>query len=81
MQKKSKRILRLVEKKTSHIEIKIIHHDKFFEHLHMKRTVIDEKYHSQYLRLKRIIKYTRYGFYPCRETKVKLVDKINKAES
>ncbi len=36
--------MRLVEEEeTSHIEIKIIHHDKFFEHLHMKRTVIDDK--------------------------------------
>lgn len=67
--------------KTEHVEIRIVHHEKFFEHLHMKRTVVDDKLPFPVSTLERIIKYTKYGFYPCRETKVKIVDTINKAEN
>lgn len=60
-------------------ENKIIHHDKFFEHLMLKRTVIDDKCLYPESTFERIIKYTRYGFYPCRETKIKLIEALKKS--
>lgn len=55
---------------------KIIHHEKFFEHLMLKRTVIDDKCLYPESTFERIIKYTKYGFYPCRETKIKLIEAL-----
>lgn len=57
-------------------ENKIIYHDKFFEHLMLKRTVIDNKCLYPESTFERIIKYTKYGFYPCRETKIKLIKEL-----
>jgi hypothetical protein len=63
------------------VETKIIHSDMFFEHLHMKRIVIDDKILFPVSTFERMIKYTKYGFYPCRETKIKLLEKIREAET
>lgn len=54
----------------------IIHHNKFFEHLFMKRTVIDNKCLFPASTFERVIKYTKYGYMPCRETKEKLIEAI-----
>lgn len=45
----------------------------FFEHLSMKRLVIDEKLPLPLSTFQRMFKYTRYGYNMCRESKVKLL--------
>jgi len=59
-----------------HVEFKILVHDNFFEHLLLKRTVLDDKIPFPVSTFERIIRYTNYGFYPCRETKKKLIQAI-----
>lgn len=65
------------EKKTeTHIEYKILMDDKFFEHLHMKRLVIDDDIPFPMSTLERMFRYARYGYFPCRETKMKIVKSL-----
>lgn len=59
---------------------KIIHHDKFFEHLHFKRLVADDKFLFPVSSFECIIKYSKYGYYPCRETKIKLLKAIRQMD-
>lgn len=61
------------EKQNTHIEYKILLDDKFFEHLHMKRLVIDDKIPYPMSTLERMFRYAKYGYFPCRETKMKIV--------
>lgn len=58
---------------------KIIHQKSFFEHLFFKRLVIDGKYEDLDFpegTFNRMIKYSKYGYYPCRETKIKIMQSI-----
>lgn len=57
----------------THIEYKILMDDKFFEHLHMKRLVLDEEIPFPMSTFERMFRYARYGYFPCRETKMKIV--------
>lgn len=61
------------EKPQTHIEYKILMDDKFFEHLHMNRLVIDEEVPYPMSTLERMFRYAKYGYFPCRETKMKIV--------
>lgn len=63
----------LKEKPETHIEYKILMDDKFFEHLHMKRLVIDDNIPYPMSTLERMFRYAKYGYFPCRETKMKIV--------
>ena len=63
----------LKEKPETHIEYKILMDDKFFEHLHMKRLVIDDNIRYPMSTLERMFRYAKYGYFPCRETKMKIV--------
>lgn len=58
---------------TTHIEYKILMDEKFFEHLHMKRLVIDDEIPFPMSTLERMFRYAKYGYFPCRETKMKIV--------
>ena len=60
----------------THIEYKILVHDKFFEHLHMKRLVTDDKILFPMSTLERAFRYAKYGYFPCKETKMKLARAI-----
>lgn len=51
----------------------VTYHADFFEHMMMKRLVVDEKMLFPVSTLHRTYKYARYGFFPCRETKAKLI--------
>lgn len=62
----------------THVEIKCVCDDKFFEHLHLKRLVIDEKIPFPMATFERVLRYVRYGYLPCRETKLKLAKAISK---
>lgn len=61
------------EEPETHIEYKIMKDDKFFEHLHTKRLVIDDDIPFPMSTLERMFRYGKYGYFPCRETKMKIV--------
>jgi len=63
----------LLEESQTHIEYKILMHDKFFEHLHMKRLVIDDEIMFPMSTFERMFRYAKYGYFPCKETKMKIV--------
>lgn len=65
------------EKKT-HIEYKILCDANFFEHLHLKRLVTDDKILFPVSTFERMIRYVKYGYLPCKETKLKIIDAIQK---
>lgn len=50
-------------------EYKLLYHEKFFEHLHMKRLVIDENIPFPVSTWERSYRYKGYGYNMCRETK------------
>lgn len=58
---------------------KVAYHNKFFEHLHMKRLVIDQDEKDIILpvnSLNRMFRYAKYGYFPCRETKAKIIQAL-----
>lgn len=61
---------------STHIEYKILVHDKFFEHLHMKRLVTDDKIPFPMSTFERAFRYAKYGYFPCKETKMKMARAI-----
>lgn len=60
----------------THIEYKILMDDKFFEHLHMKRLVIDDEIPFPMSTFERMFRYAKYGFFPCKETKMKIIQAL-----
>lgn len=63
--------------KDTHVEYKIMHHDKFFEHLHLKRIVTDENIPYPMSTFERMLRYAKYGYFPCRETKMKIIKSLS----
>lgn len=61
----------------THIEYALLMHNDFFEHLHTKRLVIDDKIPFPMSTLERTFRYSKYGYMPCRETKLKIANAIN----
>lgn len=59
--------------KSTHIEYKVMHDGAFFEHLHMKRLVTDDKIPFPMSTFERMLRYAKYGYFPCKETKMKIV--------
>ena len=57
-------------------EIQFIFHPDFFEHLLLKRLVLDDAIPRAVATLNRSWKYASYGFGLCRESKVKLSNEI-----
>jgi hypothetical protein len=55
---------------------KITHHKDFFEHLHMNRLVLDDKIKFPANTFERVLKYAKYGYKPCKESKAKLIKAI-----
>lgn len=55
-----------------------IYHPQFFEHLHLKRCIIDEDIPKPMSTLNRVIRYAKYGYTPCTETKQKLIEALRK---
>ena len=64
------------EKPKTHIKYKVMHDDKFFEHLHLKRLVIDNAIPYPMSTFERMLRYAKYGYFPCIETKMKLIKAI-----
>lgn len=69
------------DKTETHIEYRVIYDDKFFEHLHLKRLVIDDKIPFPMSTFERMLRYAKYGYFPCRETKLKLIKALNELNS
>lgn len=65
----------------THIEYRVIYDDKFFEHLRLKRLVIDDKIPFPMSTFERMLRYAKYGYFPCKETKLKLIKALNKLDS
>lgn len=61
------------EKLQTHIEYRIMHDDKFFEHLHLKRLVTDNEIPYPMSTFERMLRYAKYGYFPCKETKMKII--------
>ena len=61
----------------THIETKIICNEHFFEDLHLKRLVIDDRIDYPMSTFERCIRYIKYGYMPCKESKLKLAKAIN----
>lgn len=61
-------------------EYNILCVDTFFFHLHMKRLVIDDQILFPTSTFERTLRYSKYGFYPCKETKAKLLERLHKSE-
>lgn len=68
------------EKPKTHIEYKVMYDDKFFEHLHLKRLVIDNEIPYPMSTFERMLRYAKYGYFPCRETKMKLIKAIRELD-
>ena len=64
----------------THIEYTLLMHEDFFEHLHMKRLVIDDTIPFPMSTLERMFRYAKYGYFPCRETKIKIAKAINELQ-
>lgn len=64
------------EKAQTHIEYRVLHDDKFFEHLHMKRLVTDNQIPYPMSTFERMIRYAKYGYFPCKETKMKIIKSL-----
>lgn len=65
-----------VSKPTTHIEYKVLYDDKFFEHLHMKRLVIDDTIPFPMSTFERMFRYAKYGYFPCKETMMKIIQAV-----
>ena len=63
-------------KKEEEDVFEFLYHPKFFEHLHCNKLVIDDGMPKPVATFNRVLKYTRYGFGLCRESKIKLVNAI-----
>lgn len=57
-------------------EYKAVYHPQFFEHLHLKRLIIDDRIPFPMSTFNRVLRYRKYGFVPCVETKQKLINAI-----
>ena len=60
----------------THIEYKILYDDKFFEHLHLKRLVTDNEIPYPMNTFERMLRYAKYGYFPCKETKMKIIKSL-----
>lgn len=65
----------------SDYELKLLVHKDFFEHLFMKRIVIDNKINHPISTFDRVLRYSKkYGFGMCKESKKKLIERIKEVE-
>ncbi len=58
------------------IDYMVIHHKSFFEHLHMKRLVTEADLTFPIGTFERMLRYAKYGYFPCKETKKNIIENI-----
>ena len=63
-------------KRDDTVDFEFIYHPKFFEHLVCKKLVIDDSMISASATFNRSLKYTKYGYGLCRESKLDLLKAI-----
>lgn len=68
------------EKNDESTEYKVVYNSGYFEHLHMKRLVTDEGIPFPMATYERMIRYAKYGYFPCRETKLNIAKAINQLD-
>ena len=61
---------------TGDVTYKAMYNDNFFEHLHLKRVVIDKNIPKPMSTFDRVLRYVKYGYTPCTETKQKLINAL-----
>lgn len=66
------------QKPETHIEYRILMDDKFFEHLHLKRLVTDNNIPYPMSTFERMLRYAKYGYFPCKETKLKIIQSLRR---
>lgn len=66
-----------IKKVETHIEYRVMFDESFFEHLHMHRLVTDDKILYPMSTYDRLFKYAKYGYFPCKETKLKIAKALN----
>ena len=64
-------------KTSSGIDFEVMYHKDFFEHLLLKRLVLDDKIPFPIATFNRSYRYNSYGYGLCRESKIKLLTAIN----
>lgn len=62
------------------LEFQVLYSSHFFEDLFLKRLYVDASLLYPVSTFERTLKYAKYGFQPCRETKKKLIEAINQLE-
>lgn len=63
---------------SKHTEYRVLFHSNYFEHLHLKRIVIDDNIPFPMSTLERMFRYVKYGYMPCKEAKLKIANAINR---
>lgn len=58
----------------------VLYHEQFFEHLFFKRLVVDDAMPYPVSTFNRTYKYGRSGFFPCHETKLKILKAVHDME-
>lgn len=59
-----------------HWEYQAVYHEDFFEHLTQHRLVLDDKILFPMSTFDRMFRYAKYGYRPCRYTKLKIVEAL-----
>lgn len=57
-------------------QFEVIYHEDYFEHLQMKRLVLDDEIPFPISTFNRSYKYNSYGYNLCKESKIKLIEAI-----
>lgn len=62
------------------IDTKVVYYKDFFEHLHLKRLVVDNRLILPANSFNRMVRYIGYGYLPCKETKAKIILELSKLD-
>jgi hypothetical protein len=55
---------------------KCMYHKDFFEHLHLKRLVVEETLLFPVSTFERMLRYAKYGYFPCKESKRRIINNL-----
>lgn len=61
-------------------QFEVIYHEDYFEHLQMKRLVLDDEIPFPVSTFNRSYKYQSYGYGLCKESKIKLIEALRNIE-
>lgn len=68
-------------KEESRTIYKVTHHEYFFEHLTLKKLVLEEKIYFPISTFERSFRYTKYGYGLCKESKGNLINSLKDANT